>query len=428
MSKVKKKVHEIYVHFLHDSLYRNSITLMIDTGLLGVFGFVFWYLGAHLYSQTAVGIATTLISSSVLIASISVIGFDNSFTRYMKHSNNPQQLYRTGVTVVCLTATALSSLYVLFLPHLTNQLNIFSSNLLYPLSFIALVIFASLNTITNGVFLSFRSAKYILYSNVNLSIVKVVLPFILVSIATLGLYLSHVVGMVVGAFTSLYYIKKKYKHTLKFNINKTILKEVAKYNFFTHFSNLFQNAPMQIVPLIIASKLNLAQSAAFYLAVTTSNLLYIIPNAISSSLFAEVSHDSSVLRAHIARALKLLIIILAPILLLAIVLSDKLMLVFGSDYVVASTQTFKILALSIIFVSINIVASGILKATNHTRALFNINFLGAVVFLLLTLGLVQKGLVAVAWTWFFTQAIVSLMFISTFYGLKIFHKTPIKIN
>jgi len=47
---------------MNDSLYKNSIYLMISTGIMAVLGFVFWLVIARLFNTHDVGLATTIIS------------------------------------------------------------------------------------------------------------------------------------------------------------------------------------------------------------------------------------------------------------------------------------------------------------------------------------------------------------------------------
>src|SRR6478736_4414991 len=59
-----------------DKIVRNSLLLMIASGLMGVFGFVFWLVVARLYSPAQVGAASSLISAVNLIAYLSLVGLD----------------------------------------------------------------------------------------------------------------------------------------------------------------------------------------------------------------------------------------------------------------------------------------------------------------------------------------------------------------
>jgi len=73
-----KTISKFYKHFANDSLYKNSIYLMLSTAVMAFFGFFFWIINARLFKPEQVGIATTLISVLTLISTFSILGLGNS--------------------------------------------------------------------------------------------------------------------------------------------------------------------------------------------------------------------------------------------------------------------------------------------------------------------------------------------------------------
>jgi len=68
---------------LSDSLYRNSIYMMISTLIMSFLGFVFWMIVTRLYSASDVGLATTIISVMGLITSFSLLGLNVGLIKYL---------------------------------------------------------------------------------------------------------------------------------------------------------------------------------------------------------------------------------------------------------------------------------------------------------------------------------------------------------
>src|SRR6185437_4704409 len=68
-------IAKLYQHFTSDSLFRNSMYLMLSTAIQALFGFFFWIINARLFTATEVGLATTIISIGTLITSLSLLGF-----------------------------------------------------------------------------------------------------------------------------------------------------------------------------------------------------------------------------------------------------------------------------------------------------------------------------------------------------------------
>ena len=49
-------IKKIYNHFMNDSLYRNSIYLILSTAVMGGFGFIFWIIAARLFTLEQIGL------------------------------------------------------------------------------------------------------------------------------------------------------------------------------------------------------------------------------------------------------------------------------------------------------------------------------------------------------------------------------------
>ena len=52
--------------FFRDPLYRNSLFIMLNTGLVSLFNYVFWLLADNVTSSEHIGLATAAISASML--------------------------------------------------------------------------------------------------------------------------------------------------------------------------------------------------------------------------------------------------------------------------------------------------------------------------------------------------------------------------
>ena len=95
---MKKTISKFYNYLTNDSLFRNSIYLMLSTGVMAVFGFFFWIRNARLYSAEQVGIGTNLISTMTLISSFSLLGLGNGLIRYLPTSERKNKKINTIVS------------------------------------------------------------------------------------------------------------------------------------------------------------------------------------------------------------------------------------------------------------------------------------------------------------------------------------------
>src|SRR5882672_9164511 len=104
----KELVSKLYHHFHSDSLYRNSIYLMLSTAVQAFFGFFFWIINARLFNTSEVGLATTLISVATLISSFSLLGLNAGIVSYLPTSKEKNNKINTSLTLITITTFLIS--------------------------------------------------------------------------------------------------------------------------------------------------------------------------------------------------------------------------------------------------------------------------------------------------------------------------------
>ena len=85
------------VRLKSDHLLYNSFYLALTTATMGVLGFLFWLLNARLFSASEIGKATLLISATSLISYLSLLGFNNTFIRFLPTAEDPAGHINTGL-------------------------------------------------------------------------------------------------------------------------------------------------------------------------------------------------------------------------------------------------------------------------------------------------------------------------------------------
>ena len=149
---MKKTISKFYNYLANDSLYKNSIYLILSTGVMAVFGFFFWIINARLYSAEQVGIGTTLISVITLISSFSLLGLGNSLIKYLPTSDKKNEKINTSFTLVGLTSISISIFFLVFLKIFSPRLLFVRESIIFSLLFILFIVFSSLNIISESVF------------------------------------------------------------------------------------------------------------------------------------------------------------------------------------------------------------------------------------------------------------------------------------
>lgn len=402
-----KMISKFYNHLANDSLYRNSIYLMLSTAVMAFLGFFFWIINARFYSTEQVGIATTLISVVTLISSISLLGFGTGLIRYLPASKQKNEKINTGFTLVGLTAIFVSIIYLIGLKTFSPKLLFIRENIIFAILFILFVVFSSLNTISESVFVAYRSSKYILIKNVAFSITKLALPILLISLGAYGIFASVGIASVIAVVLSLIFLILKFNYLINPTINKKIVKRMTKFSIGNFVAGFIGGLPLMVLPIIITNQLGPKFTAYYFMPMMIATFLYIIPQATTRSLFAEGSHREGEVGKFFNKSLKLNALLLLPAMMAVYFFGKYILLVFGFEYAKEGTEFLQLLAISGTFIYINSVGGVLLNIRHQIKKLIAINITSTLLILGLSYLLISKELMGIGFAWIVGNMVIS---------------------
>lgn len=414
-------LRQLWIHFCDDSLFRNSIYLMLSTGVMAGFGFIFWIIATRLYTPEQIGYATALISTTVLISSFSLLGFNTALIKYLPQAKNPNVVINTAMSAVAITTIAVSTIYLLNLNHLATQFQTLTNELTYAFLFIIFIIMVSLNTLTDSVFIAYRLSKYNLIIYTFFGLVKIISPLFLISYGSYGIFFSYIGSVVISLALSIYFMKKKCGYKVQIVTDKKTAKKMASFSLANYAASFMYGFPTLIMPTIIVGKLGTTQSAHFYMASTIATLLYVIPQATTQSLFAEGSHNKRDFVALVKNTFRLIGLMIIPAIIILLFFGNFILLIFGKEYSINSYQPLQIMSISGIFLAINLVGSTILKLQYRLKELLSINAGYLIITLTLTFWWMKYGILGICWALFIGQIFMSseYLFILVYKKLKV---------
>jgi len=396
-----------------DPLYRNSIYLMMSMLVMAFFGFFFWMMNARIFTAEQVGLATTIISISTLIVSFSGLGLGNGIIRYLPNSKVPNKKINTCFTLITVVTIIASSIFLLSVNEISPRLIFIKENVILSFIFIIFMIFSSWNSLIESVFIAYRSTKYILLKNSVFSVLKLVFPFLLVSLGAYGIFSSWMIALSIGFIVVFIILAYKFSYKPKFVFHDSIIRKIGRYSFGNYVAGFIGSLPTLLLPLIITNSLHPEITAYYYMAMMIANLLFMVPNATSSSLFAEGSHNQKELKKHVKRSVKLISLFIIPAIIIIIFFGKYLLLLFGKAYSDEGFQFLNLLAISGVFVSINTVFTSVFKVQKKIKETVYRSLLGTLMilslsFLFIHIGL---GLIGIGWAWLIGQVVISLFFV-----------------
>jgi O-antigen/teichoic acid export membrane protein len=407
---ITNPIKKIWAHFCGDSLFRNSVYLMTGTGIMAVLGFLFWIVVARIYSTEQIGLATTLLSSITLIASLSLIGLDIGLIRFLPKSNNKNEKINTCFSATALGAVTIVLVFIIGLDNFSPKMLFIKENIYYILLFTLFAVFSTLNILIENIFISFRNAKFVLIKNSIFSVLKFIFPLFFVGFGAFGIFGSYMGAMAISVLMSLVILIKKFNYSPRIFIHKKTIEEIGRYSFGNYTANFFSALPTLVLPLMITNLLKPEITAYYYIAMMIITLLYVIPGATSQSLFAEGSNNENEMKLHIKKAVKTITLLMVPAIFITVFFGKYILLVFGKEYSSEGLRFLQILALSGIFVSINSVFGAILRVEHKIKEMILINFVGALMILGLSYLFISKGLLGVGIAWITGQGIMSMIY------------------
>ena len=409
----------LYDRIMGDSLYKNSIFLMLNSGIMAALGFISWLICARLFSAHEVGLATTIISVMGLIGSFSLFGLDSGLIRYLPKSKIKNNKINTCFTLVAIVTIIISSIFILGLEKFSPDLLFIKENLLLGFSFIFFMVIYSWNSLISSIFISFRKAYLVLTKGSIFGLLRVVLPFAFVGLGAYGIFSSYMIAMLAGFLAVFIILIFKFKYRPKFVFYDKVIKKIGRYSFGNYVAGFIGGLSLLVLPLIITNTINPTTTAYYFVAIQIANLLFVIPSSTTNSLFAEGSNDESKLKEKTRSAIKIITFILIPAILAIVFLGQYVLLAFGKEYSAQGFNFLRIMALSGIFVSINSVFNSIFKVKKKIKQIIAVNIIGAVIILGLSYFLIirEHGLIGIGISWIAGQVAMNLTYLG-FNGIK----------
>ncbi|MHB1376985.1 MAG: oligosaccharide flippase family protein [Candidatus Humimicrobiaceae bacterium] len=400
---MKKTISKFYNLLAKDSLYRNAIYLMLSVGVMAVLGFFFWIINARLYSVEQVGIGTTLISIMTLISSFSLLGLNNGLIRYLPTSEIKNKKINTSYTLVVLISILISVIYLIFLKTFSPKLLFVKENIIFSLLFILFTVFTSLNSISEVVFIAYRSSKFVLIKNIISSIAKLIFPMFLVALGAYGIFMSMGIAVAIAFLLSLIFLILRFNYLPRPIIDISVVKKIAKFSLANYIAGFIGGMPALVLPILITNLIGAKFSAYFYMDMMIATFLYVIPQATSQSLFAESSYNESELKVHLKKAIKIISIITIPVIILTFLFGNYILLAFGKEYSYEGFILLKFLSISGIFISINSLGGAILNIKYKIKLIILLNLITSTIIISLSVILLKMNLfgvvgIGIAWT------------------------------
>ncbi len=395
------------------SLYRNAVYLMINSAALALSGFFFWIVAARFYPVESVGIASAAIGAAGLLVLFSSLGLDHGIIRFLPGAGDKtRDMINSCLSLLGVISLILTVIFLIGINIWSPALLTMSKNLVFITVFMLFTTASTLQNFVNQVFIAKRRAGFALLQGLIFGLLRFIPLFLLVSLfQTFGIFVSLGIAVFIAIVTStLISIPRIEKGYLPLPvIRKQIIKEMVNYSFANYITGILWMLPQTVMPLMVINLLGAEQNAYYYIGWSVASMLFMIPMAVSFSLFAEGSHNEEKLDVEIMRGLKLLSVILIPAIIILAIFAEKILSFFGPAYSANATKLTWILIFSAIPLSINYIYYGIKRVEMKMKTVIILAaFISCVTLGLSYLLLPRMGIIGVGVAWLSSHSTVAV--------------------
>jgi O-antigen/teichoic acid export membrane protein len=356
---------------LTDPFSRNSYALILNTGLTGLLGVVYWLVAARHYTDADVGRGAALISTMMLLSGVVAINVTGTLSRFIPQAGRETGrvlLYAYGLSAVAVAV--LSAGFVFTLDFWGPSFDLLR-NPSTAVWFILAVVASGIFTVQDGVLVGLRKSVWVPVENAVFGIAKIVLLVLLAnSFPHDGLYLSWVIPMAIlvlpvnGLIFGLL-VPRRHRATPDGFLPPSRA-QVRGFLAGDYVGALFVFASVYLVPVIVASSVAPRTFAYFYVVWSVSGILHLVGVNLAASLTVEGVYEAHRLavncRAALRRALGILLLAAAVVALAA----PYVLSVLGRGYVDAAVL-LQLLALAAVPRAVVEIWIGVLRAQGRPR-------------------------------------------------------------
>jgi O-antigen/teichoic acid export membrane protein len=332
-----------------DHLVRNSLYLMLSSGLQAALGFAFWIIMARLFTTQDVGRASALISATSLIALFALFGLNSSLVRYLPTAANRNSLITGAFMLVIGCACVISLAYILLTPVFAPRLSFVSHRPLLAAGFVLLTAAAAVNLLTDSVFIASRKAGLCALTDGGVGgLSKIALGVVLAGGGSYGVFCAAGGGLAAAAVVSIVLIITILRWRPSFTELFRTLTPLVKFSGANYIANVLILLPSVVVPIIVLDRLGARPAAFYFVAFQMATLLYTSVQAVEQAFLAEGSQAGADWRKIRGRSRRLAMALFVPGCAVLVLTGRWVLLLFGPRYSVAGSRPLELMALAVI--------------------------------------------------------------------------------
>jgi O-antigen/teichoic acid export membrane protein len=396
------------------SMATSSLFLILaKVAALGI-GFVCWLVAARLFPETEVGLASTTVSATNLVALLAILGIGWSVIGQFVAQARPDDLLDSAISLVGIASALASGVFLAVAAFALGNLRVLAVDPRFAVCFVLFGVSGTVGLLLDQISAVMRRGDQAMTRNVVRGLVTLaVIPGALLvapsdrSLALVGAWTAGSVVMIAIGVRQLG--RQPLRYVFRPRIRLAFARPLVAQGIPNQILNLAQRLPGTVLPVLVTELISPADSAVWYGAWMMASVVFFIPIQIGTTLYAELSYQGARIRRLAGQAMRLSLGLGALTAIIGAVAVGYALFLLGPGYASAGTMPFRIVVLAVVPMTVMEVYCAVCRGTRRMGEAIATALLSAVVSLAATaMVAAQYGLAGIAGAWLAVQGVTGL--------------------
>lgn len=407
-------------------------TLVVTSGL----GFAFWWIVARRFELADAGLASASISAMMLLGTVGMMGMGTLLIGEL--SRRPKMkisLISTALLIAGGCSAILGLGFALIAARVSPKFAILASGWVNTLLFVTGVSATGMALVLDQALLGLLLGSWQLWRNAIVSASKMLLllpmSYYFGSQNAMVIYASWLLGNILSFIFLAYLVGRKRIGWDSFQPQWGVWGEMWSVAAAHHVLNLSLQAAQFAMPVIVTFLLTPEANAGFYVAWLIVTSFFVIPSALTQTLYAVGAADASILAQKIRFTLRTSFLGVVSGGVVIILLAEFILAFFNSSYALTATDSLRVLMLAALPVVIRVHYVAIHQIRRQIkRAALTFLVMAAIELTFAIAGGIWGGLIGLSIGWVLAMYIEAAWMVSAVYrtATEIKDVTPLKTN
>jgi O-antigen/teichoic acid export membrane protein len=326
-----------------DPVSRGGLLMMANTAITGGLGLIYWTVAARLYSQSAVGRASALVSMASLLATVGQLNLGGTLVRFLNQAgHHSRRLVILIYALACGSALVLTVAVELAIPLLSARGSDLRLSPLDSVVFSASVLATVLFALQDYVLIGIRRIGWLAVENGGFGLAKLL---VLIALAGAGgwsaVFASWMLPLVatLPVITWLLFrrmLPQAERGLTQSSVGEETKRRIRRFAIGDAIAGVFLQSWTYALPPIVVASLGSAANAKFYAALLFASVLDLVAANYAGPLVVEATRDGADLPRLLRRAAGRIYLMLIPPTLLFFFAGGLVLHIYGGSYASAA--------------------------------------------------------------------------------------------